>query len=133
MEKPRDGTCVRVLIQWLAVSAVPPLSVSLYFTHVLCVTTLEEGAAPHLLFNGLQELLGSLTHNLEFHRQHVPAPDQAVSLVSRNIGCSFSGQMRALIFFFFFLPSFQLEPSTPNLSVAVKRIVLRISELLEAV
>lgn len=60
----------------------------------------------------------------ESHRQRVPAPDRAVSLVSRNIGCFVSGQMRVLIF-----SSFQLERNTLNLSVAVKRIVLWISEL----
>jgi len=55
-------------------------------------------AAPRLPFVGLSALLGALMQGLESHRQRVPAPDGAASLVSSNIGCFLSEQMRVLIF-----------------------------------
>lgn len=57
-----------------------------------------------------------------------PAPDGALGQVSSNIGSFCNRQMRG-----FDLSSFQLELNILNVSVAVKRIVLWISELLEAV
>lgn len=85
-----------------ASSLLPCWHTTLNFTvfYPLCFTTLYVWAAPYLLFMGLSELLSALTWGLESHLQHVPALDWAAGLVSRNIGCFKSGQMRGLIFFF---------------------------------